>query len=184
MKKNLNQKLVVIVAVLLVCLYGIFGIPSGVSGSAITSALTKRIHLGLDLQGGVHLILQVVVSEALNAETDDAVQSVQQDLKTANLGGMVSKPNPATPQTIQVAGVTPVQSSAVRSILDDKFSNLYDISGGGGDSTFTLTMKPSAITALNQKTVDQAIETIRDRVDSLGVSEPVVAPYGLGDNQI
>jgi preprotein translocase subunit SecD len=184
MKKNLNQKIVLIVAVLLVFIYGIFRIPSGLSGKALTEALTKNIHLGLDLQGGVHLILQVVVAEALNAETDNAVQSIQQDLKTANLGGMASKPNPATPQTIQVAGVTPVQSTQVRSILDDKFSSQYDISGGGGDTTLTLTMKPSVITALNQKTVQQAIETIRDRVDSLGVSEPVVAPYGLGDNQI
>ena len=72
----------------------------------------------------------------------------------------------------------------MRSLLDDKFSTEYDLTGGGGDNTWTLTMKPKIETALEQKTVQQAIETIRDRVDSLGVSEPVVAPYGLGENQI
>jgi preprotein translocase subunit SecD len=184
MKKNLTQKIVIIFAVLLVCIYGIIGIPSGVSGKALTDALTKHIHLGLDLQGGAHLILQVVVSEALNADTDDVVQSIQQDLKTANLGGLASKPDPTTPQKIVVTGIIPAQSSAVRSTLDDKFSNVFDISGGGGDTSITLTMKPSEITALNQKTVSQAIETIRDRVDTLGVSEPVIQEYGLGDNQI
>ena len=51
MKKNLKGKIALIVAVLLVCLYGIFGVPSGVSGKALMEALTKRIHLGLDLQG-------------------------------------------------------------------------------------------------------------------------------------
>jgi preprotein translocase subunit SecD len=72
----------------------------------------------------------------------------------------------------------------VRSTLDDKFSNQYDLSGGGADNTWTLTMRPSVETALEQRTVDQAIETITDRVNSLGVSEPVVSPYGLGKNEI
>jgi preprotein translocase subunit SecD len=72
----------------------------------------------------------------------------------------------------------------VRSTLDDKFSNEYDLTGGSADNIWTLTMKPNVETALEQKTVDQAIETITDRVNSLGVSEPVIAPYGLGKYQI
>jgi preprotein translocase subunit SecD len=182
--KNLKQKLVIIVAVLLVCLYGIVGIPSGVSGKALSEAIGKRIHLGLDLQGGAHLILQVVVKEALNAETDNTVQAIQQDLKGANLTfGLVSKPNPDAPQAIQITGINPTQASQVRSTLEDKFANQYDVAGGG-DNTFSLTMKPDAITTLNQRTVQQAIESIRDRVDTLGVSEPVIQQYGNGDNQI
>ena len=47
--------------------------------------MSKRIHLGLDLRGGAHLILQVVVEEAVNAETDNTVARVKQDLKTASL---------------------------------------------------------------------------------------------------
>ena len=45
-------------------------------------------------------------------------------------------------------------------------------------------MKPNIEKALDEKTVQNTIETIRDRVDSLGVSEPVIQQYGLGDNQI
>jgi preprotein translocase subunit SecD len=45
-------------------------------------------------------------------------------------------------------------------------------------------MKPSIESALEEKTVQQAIETIRDRVDSLGVSEPVIDEYGLGKYEI
>jgi len=184
MKKNLTQKIVIIAAVLLVCLYGIIGIPTGLSGKALTEALTKRIHLGLDLQGGAHLILQVVVKEALSANTDDVVQAIQQDLKAASLGGIVSKPDPNMPQKVEITGITPAQANSVRSILDQKYSNQFDITGGAGDSAISLVMKPAEITALNQKTVSQAIETIRDRVDTLGVSEPVIQEYGLGDNQI
>ena len=185
MKKNLNSKIALIIAVLLVFAYGIIGIPSGFSGQALKNALTKRIHLGLDLKGGAHLILQVVVSEAVSAETDNLIGTIQQDLKKAHLTfGQIYKPDPTkTPQQIRIDGVPPASAAAARSLLDSKYSNEYDI-GGGSDSSFTLTMKPSIQSQLEQKTVQQAIETIRERVDSLGVSEPVIQEYGLGANQI
>jgi preprotein translocase subunit SecD len=184
MKKNLNSKIALIIGVLLVCLYGIFGVPSGVSGKALTAALTKRIHLGLDLRGGAHLILKVEVVEAVSAETDNVVGEIEQDLKKAHLTfTQITKPDPARPQVIRVEGVAPASGSAVRSALDTKYSTEYDISGGS-DNTFTLTMKPNIETALEKKTVQQAIETIRDRVDTLGVSEPLIQEYGLGANEI
>jgi preprotein translocase subunit SecD len=185
MTKNLKSKVDLIFAVLLICVYGIFGVPSGFSGKALGDALVQRIHLGLDLQGGVHLILQVVVSEAVNDETDNTVALVQQDLKKANLTyTTVAKPDPNKPDAIQIAGTAPSSSSAVRSLLDTKYSSEYDLTGGGADNTWTLTMKPLIRTDLEKNTVQQAIETIRERVDSLGVSEPLIQEYGLGDNQI
>jgi preprotein translocase subunit SecD len=184
MKKNLNGKIALIVAVLLVCVYGILGVPSGFSGKALTEAMTKRIHLGLDLRGGVHLILQVAVEEAVGAETDNTVGRIQQDLKAANLTiSQAYKPDPNKPDAVRVEGVAAGKSSDVRTVLEDKYGSEYDIAGGG-DASFSLTMKPAIEKSLKDKTVKQAIETIRDRVDTLGVSEPVIAPYGLGENQI
>ncbi|MGB6690319.1 MAG: protein translocase subunit SecD [Terracidiphilus sp.] len=186
MKKDLKKKILLIVAVLLIFIYGIFGVPSGLSGAAIKESLTKRIHLGLDLQGGAHLIYQVVVSEAVNDETNNVVTGIRQNLKAANLTyTQVFKPDPVkSPELIQITGVTPAQATSMRSVLDDKYSNQYDLTGGGADGTFTLTMKPTEVKAIDQRTLLQAIETIQDRVNSLGVSEPVVQQYGLGDNQI
>ena len=85
---------------------------------------------------------------------------------------------------IRIEGTDPNQSSAVRSLLDNKYSNEYDVSGNSADNSFTVTMKPLVVTALEKKTDEEAIETIRDRVDTLGVSEPVIQEYGLGDNEI
>jgi preprotein translocase subunit SecD len=195
MKKNLRNKVILIIAVLLVFLYGIFGIPSGFSGKAIVEAMNNRIHRGLDLQGGVHLILQVQVQEAVNTETDNIVARLQQDLKTANITySQIYKPDPlksdaagvqqGKPQTIQVDGIPAANSSAARSVLDEKYASDYDISGLNNQTSFTMTMKPTVQKALEEKTVQQAIETIRDRVDSLGVSEPVIQEYNLGANQI
>ena len=196
MKKNLNQKIILIVVVLLVCLFGIFGIPSGVSGKALLAAISNRIHLGLDLQGGAHLILQVQALEAVNAETDNSVQEIQQDLKKANLSfSQVVKPDPliqdpsthketGRPEMIRIDGTSQAQSDAISSLLSgNKYANEYDVSGGN-TSPFILTMKPIFESDLEKRTVDEAIETIRDRVDALGVSEPLIQEYGLGANQI
>ncbi len=185
MKKNLNGKIALIVAVLVICVYGIFGVPSGVSGKALLDAMSKRIHLGLDLRGGVHLILQVMVEEAVSADTDNTVGRVEQDLKAANLTfSQVYKPDPSKPEIIRVEGVAPGKGSDVRSLLESKYSNEYDVTGGGADNSLTLTMKPNVVTTLEDKTVQQSIETIRERVDTLGVSEPKIEAYGLGKYQI
>ncbi len=185
MKKNLRNKIALIIAVLLICLYGIFGIPSGISGKALLSAISSRIHMGLDLQGGAHLILQVQVSEAVNEETDNTVQEIQQDLKKANLSfSQVIKPDPNKPDVIRIEGVNQAQSDAVDSLLSgNKYANEFDVSGGS-DNNWTLTMKAPFENDLDKRTVDEAIETIRDRVDALGVSEPLIQEYGLGANQI
>ena len=184
MKKNLTNRILLIIAVLAIFLYGIFGIPSGVTGKNLEDALTKRIHLGLDLQGGAHLILQVVVSEAVNTETDNTVVRLQADLKTANIAfSQVIKPNPSKPELVEIDGVSQANATNARSLFDSKYGNEYDESGGS-DNAFTLTMKPMVEKALEEKTVQQAIETIRDRVDTLGVSEPLIQEYNLGANQI
>jgi preprotein translocase subunit SecD len=184
MKKNLKNKIALITVFLLVCLYGIFGIPQGVSGKALLDAMTKRIHLGLDLQGGVHLILQVKVSEAVSDETDSTSARVRDALKTGKFTfSQVFKPNPNNPQLIEIDGTPGDRASDVRSLLDSKFSDEYDVAGGTGNA-FTLTMKPQVERSLEEKTVSQAIETIRERVDTLGVNEPLIAPYSLGANQI
>ena len=186
MKKNLNGKILAIIGVLLVCIYGIFGIPKGVTGKAIQDAITQRIHLGLDLRGGAHLILQVVVKDAINAETDNTVARIEQDLPASKLTvGSVLKPDPDhNPQVIKIAGTEQGKASDVRNELNNRYGAEYDIAGGGADNTWTLTMKPSYLTDLRTKTVDRSIDTIRDRVDKLGVSEPVIQKYGLGEDEI
>ena len=97
MRKNLTGKTVLIIAILLVFVFGIFGIPNGVSGQAWKDAIAKRINLGLDLKGGTHLVLQVMVEEAVSAETDNALGRLEPDLQAAGVqAGSILKPNPPT----------------------------------------------------------------------------------------
>jgi preprotein translocase subunit SecD len=177
MGKNLKGKAVFIVAVLLIFVYGIFGIPRG----GLKQTLLDRIHLGLDLQGGTHLVLQVHVAEAINSTTDRDMQALNTAL--APMGATAAKNDLAHPEVITVTGGSPAQQSAIHDILTGNEYSAYDVSAapGGGE---TLTMKQAAIRDLESRTLQQSIETIRERVDTLGVSEPVIEQYGLGDNQI
>ena len=183
--KNLLAKTILIVAVLVVFLFGIIGLPSSFTAQGLKDSLQKRIHLGLDLKGGTHLILQVQVNDAINADTDRTVERLKDSLKAANVAyGDVTKPDPQNhPEVIDIKGVPATASTDLRRVVTDKIGSDYDLSSGAQD-TWTVTMKPSAALDIRKKAVQQAIETIRNRIDQLGVSEPVIQEHGLGDYQI
>jgi len=184
MRKNLNTKIIVIVAALAICVYGIFGIPRGLSPAALKDAVLSRINLGLDLRGGTHLVLQVHVEEAVGATTDSDAARIQSQLQQAGITvGSVAKPDPSHPEIIQIQGAPADRVGDIRATLNNSYGSLYDIAATSGTS-WTLTMKPTAIKDLEQRTLEQARETIVSRIDSLGVTEPVIQEYNLGSNQL
>ena len=78
MSSNLKWKALFIVAVILTCIVGLVGIPNApTSLSAMKSNFSDRIKLGLDLQGGTHLILQVQVQEAVSQEADQVLDHLK-----------------------------------------------------------------------------------------------------------
>ncbi|HEX4065150.1 MAG TPA: protein translocase subunit SecD [Acidobacteriaceae bacterium] len=184
MQKNLKAKTLGIIAILLIFIYGIFGIPHGVSGTALKDSLLKRINLGLDLKGGTHLILQVMVDEAVSANTDSDVARIQTDLQQNGItGAVVSKPDANRPDFIQITGVPPDKQGDINSVLNARYGTQYDVASGVNNS-ITLTMKGTVETEMKQRALDQAIDVINNRVNTLGVTEPVVEPYQLGSYQI
>ena len=184
MKKNLTIKIVGIFAVLIFFLFGIFGVPQSFTPAGLRAAMQQRIHLGLDLKGGTHLILQVQVNDAINADSDRAIERLKDDLKAKNVNyAEISKPNPQqNPELIAIKGVPSESIAEFRSQVADRLPD-YDLASGP-ENSFTLTMKPSIVKDTKTKAQLQAIETIRNRIDQLGVSEPVIQEHGLGDYQI
>jgi preprotein translocase subunit SecD len=185
MSKNLKGKTAFIVALLVVFCYGFIGIPHGVTPTALKQAITDHIKLGLDLQGGIHLVLKVRVEEAIGYTTDRDRQRLEDDLTKAAITGVtVHKLDPvAHADQIAVSGIPISQASQVRSILTGNDYADYDVATNP-DGSETMTMKPAAIRALEASTLSHTIETITERVNTLGVSEATVQPYGLGDNEI
>jgi preprotein translocase subunit SecD len=183
MQKNLLLKTVFIIAVLIVFVYGIFRIPSRFTLDGLKESVLHNINLGLDLKGGTHLILQVHVNDAINAETDHATELLKENLQKQNVTfSDITKPDPVNhPEQIVVKGLSPEDSTKLRTITTEQLPT-YDLSGVG--DTYTLTLKPQTVTEIKDRTVEQSVEAIRLRVDTLGVSEPVIEEHGLGNYQI
>ncbi len=184
MNKNLGWKVILTLAVIVVFIVGIFGIPSSFSGQGIVDSLKKQIRLGLDLKGGIHLILQVKVNEAVKVDSDNAAERIKDALRRRKISYTdVSQPDPVNhPETIVVKGVPPESSSDLRSIVQDSLSD-YSMTSGPND-TYTVSMKPQSLKDLKDRAVDQAIDTISHRIDTLGVTSPTIQRHGLGDYQI
>jgi len=183
MSSNLKWKAIFIAAIILVCFVGLVGIPEvPKSLAAVKSNFTNRIKLGLDLQGGTHLILQVQVQEAVSQETDQILDNITKALRDKTI--RYDEIRKLSDTQILVHNLAPEQAGAARNIIADQFPD-WDIAPAPGEpSGYLLTMKASHIADIQQRTMDQAEETIRRRIDALGLTEPLVAPYGQGENEI
>jgi preprotein translocase subunit SecD len=185
MRQNLTQKTIFIIAVLLVFVYGIFGIPKGFSGQALQTAILNRIQLGLDLKGGTRLILQVEADQAVAGQAQQDGQRIQQSLQQNGITGeQVINPDPKKqPGVIQILNAPVAKNTDISSLLNSQYGQDYSISPGA-NGEWTLSMKPTVMSETKQKAEQQSIEVIRQRVDALGVTQPVVAPYNTGSYQI
>ena len=184
MLRNLKKKAILIIAITLVSLYGVIGLPTG--WDSLLNNLRDRTRLGLDLQGGTHLVLQVMVNEAINAESDQTVERLRQTLRQKDIDYAAITRIDATELMddggITIEGIPTEQTSAFRDMMEIQEINWTYESAGGG--TYRLRLRQPALAAIRQQTLDQSLETIRNRVDSLGVSEPTIQERGQGEYEI
>src|SRR6266496_3799759 len=141
MNKNLTRKMLLILGIMVVFTLGIFGPPWNWSGRGPLAAVTDRIHLGLDLKGGTHLILQVQVNDAVNVDSDNVMARLKEDMRTRKISyAEIAKPDPAgRPDLLVIKGVPLEQSSDLRSIVSDRLPE-YDLNSGV-ENSWTVTMK-------------------------------------------
>jgi preprotein translocase subunit SecD len=184
MNKTLLWKFGIILAILVVFVFGIFGVPDKFSGSGLLASMGKHIHLGLDLRGGTHLVLQVRVNDAVNVDAQNAMEVLREQMGVKKIQyADIVQPDPQNnPDKVTIKGVQASARNDLLSIVSDRLPE-YDITGGA-ENSYNLSMKPSSLLDLKSKAVTQAIETIRNRIDQLGVSEPQIEEHGLGQYQI
>src|SRR5690349_21348102 len=185
MQKNLRTRTIVIVLTVLVCIYGIIGLPKSVS--EVKDNLKKNIKLGLDLRGGSHLVLQVQVQDAVKVEAQQTIERLKEELRKAGIPFASMENNePAsieTADTIQIAikGIPADKSSAFRSIVSDRFATWILTAVNSTD--YRLNMRPSELLSLKRDTVERSIQTIGNRINALGLTEPVVQQEGSADKE-
>jgi preprotein translocase subunit SecD len=183
MSSSLWKKGLFILAVVLLSLFGIFGLPT--SGSDLRQNLSERIPLGLDLRGGTHMVLQVMVNDAINAEADQTIERLRQTLDQRQVSySAITRIDAADildDGGIRVEGVPVEQTSAFRQAVEETEPN-WVVSPEG--ESYRLTMRQAVLADLRQRTLAQSVETIRNRIDRLGVAEPTIQERGQGDYEI
>lgn len=159
---SLRTKLLIILGIIALSVWGFYP-PS------------QKINLGLDLKGGVHLVLRVHTDDALRLHTDLTAERLRSALASANVQATVSTPGPTE---IKVEGIS--NDSAYRTVEAEQLADYERSSGPGG---YVHRMRPVVANQLREEAVNQALLTIERRVNELGVVEPIVARHG-GVDQI
>ena len=136
----------------------------------------KKISLGLDLRGGIHLIMGVDLDVALDNNLGRQADELRRALFEASIPAKSLAKNPDRP-LIEAEFPDAGSLAAARAILDKDFTNL-SLSQSGLKAEITLTDSEAAY--LSEMTGRQALETIRNRVDLFGVAEPDIRPQGPG----
>jgi preprotein translocase subunit SecD len=180
MYKNLRWKILTILVVF-VLFFGVGVYPILASRYSLPAPgwlMAKQLKLGLDLKGGVHLVMRVDRDEALRVSTESVSEQLREGLQAA--GVSVGSVIVTSPTTFRIEGVPQDREAEFRRVADQQTSTNYDRSAlGGGNHEFT--MRPNIIKDMYEQTMVQAIETIDRRVNELGVAEPNIARHGEND---
>jgi preprotein translocase subunit SecD len=183
MQRHLTAKTIVIVATILLCIYGIIGLPT--SKAQLENNLQHNIRLGLDLKGGSHLVLQVQVQDAVRTIADHEIATLKN--AAGKQGIVLSGVDRNDPQTIEqtdsiqinVHGVPQDKTTAFRSLVATTLPQWTLTPVSAND--YRLNMKPSELVDVKRRTIDQSVQTISNRVNKLGLTEPIVQQRGRAE---
>jgi preprotein translocase subunit SecD len=160
MKKGLRWKILVTVAVLAISI-------------VVAWPIHDKVKLGLDLKGGIHLVMQIMTEDAVVMETDQEILRLQDVFKkNAITCGVMTR---LAPGKFTIQGLNPDEEGKVREQLDQYLRD-WDYSFNG--PVATIAMKTPAMQLMKDQAVEQSVETIRNRIDQFGVAEPIIARYG------
>jgi len=162
------------------CALGVlFSLPNLIKPGTLPDWVPQsRFHLGLDLQGGAYLLLQVDIDALVKERLETTVDAVRVDLREAHIG---YKDLAAAPPSVGFTLSDPGQEEAARTAIapllgNNPLAREFELSHENGH--FKLTLNEQAIRASETRAVEQSIEIVRRRIDETGVNEPVIARQG------
>jgi preprotein translocase subunit SecD len=192
MNKNLRIRGIVIAVVTTLCLVIMFGPWNKPKGYSRTSSdfykpsklkqnLTENIHLGLDLKGGTHLVIQVKVDDVIRDITNGDRDKAEDELKKAGI--------PFTAVKVPASGVVVIETpdtskhGEIREKIKPFFgSESWSDSASSNPASVTFTLNNSAADQLRREATEQAKIIVEQRVDQFGVAEPTIQRYGRDEN--
>ncbi len=183
--QNLRLKWLFILVTVLVCIYGIIGLPK--SKQELVDNFNQNIRLGLDLRGGSQLMLQVQVQDAFKAEADQMIERMRDQLRTAGITyAEIDRNEPSKIEDtekieIQVKGVESAKAGNFRTVINENFPqwNLTSVNS----TDYRLNIKPTEAIALRKDTVTRTMSTIENRINGLGLAESAVQQAGRTEGE-
>ncbi|MGI6386102.1 MAG: protein translocase subunit SecD [Desulfomonilia bacterium] len=152
--------------------FGSKGVPQGWIGPK------EKIKLGLDLQGGMHLVLRVVADKAVESR----MNSTASDLKAQMVKQRIhySSADSDSPETLRIVLRVPDDYGKLADLIRGGYPYLQEADRSSKDGTMTVKYRISdrEAAAIRSQAVEQALETVRNRIDQFGVSEPSIIPQG------
>jgi preprotein translocase subunit SecD len=142
--------------------------------------LEENLKLGLDLQGGIHLLMQVETQDAVKAETEKDMDVLRREAEDDGIAGLRTRQ--LTDTTFAVDGFAAEQLAELERVARDWLGGGWDWSRSEGGLVFE--MRPGNEKAIRDSAVNQALQTIRNRIDQFGVAEPLIARQGADSDRI
>ena len=143
----------------------------------LTSMNASPMYLGLDLRGGVHFMLQVDMAAALTKRVESLTGDLRVALREKNLRHSGISRNG---QTIEVRFRDSATADAAKALIMEQFAELVAVlSPDGTEVKLSATINPVAARKVQEQALKQNITTLHNRINELGVAEPVIQQQGL-----
>ena len=136
----------------------------------------KGIALGLDLQGGIHIVLEVDEDRAVEIAVDRNVNAMQDLLIDKKI------PVESVERTSQAQVTFSFQDAQLKPDIQkalEEFQTFYEVQASGTDNALVYALREGEVKRIKSTVIEQALETIRNRIDQFGVTEPLLAQQGL-----
>ena len=142
----------------------------------LTNLNAHPMYLGLDLRGGVHFMLQVDMQAALTKRAESLAGDIRLTLRDKNIRHSGISRNG---QTIDIRFRDAATSASARAVIQEQFTDLQSVeTPDGTDYKLTASIKPEAARRIQDQALKQNIVTLHNRINELGVSEPVIQQQG------
>jgi len=137
--------------------------------------LNEKLKLGLDLQGGMHVVLGVDTDKAVEAKVEAIANQLRKELATEKIDfAFVQKTDM---KSLSISLKSPEAFEKAKALIADNYPSLQDISIGK-ENTLAYMMDQKSVERVREYAVDQSLEVVRNRIDEFGVSEPVIQRQG------
>ena len=176
MKRNLRIKFFFILAVILVCVYGVIGLPR--SKAELIANWQHNIHLGLDLRGGTYLVVQVQQQDAFNSQAGTDSDRLKEAARKSGVQFGDIEVNDAkdlqsaAKVAIEIKGVPATQAGTLRAVVSEQFARWVLTPLNATD--YRMTLRPSDAIQMSQQVLAQTKNTLDKKINALGLSEATV----------